>query len=47
VAPVGVNWGWYSPQQPTPTKPSERFFDSAKQDEPMAKAHEQVVDDAS
>ena len=47
VAPVGVNWGWYSnPKVDAIIDEAKRIFDPAKQDELMAKAHEAVVDDA-
>jgi peptide/nickel transport system substrate-binding protein len=47
VAPVGVNWGWYSnPKVDAIIDEAKRTFDPAKQDELMAKAHEAVVDDA-
>jgi peptide/nickel transport system substrate-binding protein len=47
VAPVGVNWGWYSnPKVDAIIDEAKRTFDPAKQDELMAKAHEAVIDDA-
>jgi len=47
VAPVGVNWGWYSnPKVDAIIDEAKRTFDPVKQDELMAKAHELVVDDA-
>jgi peptide/nickel transport system substrate-binding protein len=47
VAPVGVNWGWYSnPKVDALIDETKRTFDPAKQDELMARAHEAVVDDA-
>ena len=47
VAPVGVNWGWYSNSKVDAViDEAKRTFDPKKQDELMAKAHEMVVDDA-
>jgi peptide/nickel transport system substrate-binding protein len=47
VAPVGVNWGWYSnPKVDAIIDEAKRTFDPVKQDELMAKAHELIVDDA-
>jgi len=47
VAPVGVNWGWYTnPKVDAVIDEAKRTFDPAKQDELMAKAHELIVDDA-
>ena len=47
VAPVGVNWGWYSnPKVDAVIDEAKRTFDPKKQDELIAKAHEMVVDDA-
>jgi peptide/nickel transport system substrate-binding protein len=47
VAPVGVDWGWYSnPKVDAIIDEAKRTFDPAKQDELMAAAHELVVDDA-
>jgi len=47
VAPVGVNWGWYSnPKVDAIIDEAKRTFDPAKQDELMARAHEAVIDDA-
>ena len=47
VAPVGVNWGWYSnPKVDAVIDEPRRTFDPAQQDQLMAKAHEMVVDDA-
>lgn len=48
VAPVGVNWGYYSnPKVDALIDEAKRTFDVAKQDELMARVHEQVVDDAA
>lgn len=48
VAPVGVNWGYYSnPKVDALIDEAKRTFDVAKQDELMAKVHELVVDDAA
>lgn len=48
VAPVGVNWGFYSnPKVDALIDEAKRTFDVTKQDELMAKVHEQVVDDAA
>jgi peptide/nickel transport system substrate-binding protein len=48
VAPVGVNWGWYSnPKVDAIIDEAKRTFDVAKQDELMAQAHQAVVDDAA
>jgi peptide/nickel transport system substrate-binding protein len=47
VAPVGVNWGWYSNSKVDAViDEAKRTFDPKKQDELLAKAHEMVVDDA-
>jgi peptide/nickel transport system substrate-binding protein len=47
VAPVGVNWGYYSnPKVDAVIDEAKRTFDPKKQDELIAKAHELVVDDA-
>jgi peptide/nickel transport system substrate-binding protein len=47
VHPVGVNWGYYKNEQvDTWIDEAKRSFDVAKQDELLAKAHTQVVDDA-
>jgi peptide/nickel transport system substrate-binding protein len=48
VAPVGVNWGYYSnPKVDAVIDEAKLTFDPKKQDELMAKAHEMVVDDAA
>ena len=48
VAPVGVNWGWYSnPKVDAIIDEAKRTFDVAKQDELMAQAHQAFVDDAA
>jgi peptide/nickel transport system substrate-binding protein len=47
VAPVGVNWGYYSnPKVDALIDEAKRAFDPKKQDELLAKAHELIVDDA-
>src|ERR1700704_1112726 len=47
VAPVGVNWGWYSnPKVDALIDDAKQTFDPARQDELLAKAHEAIVDDA-
>jgi peptide/nickel transport system substrate-binding protein len=47
VAPIGVNWGWYSnPKVDAIIDEAKRTFDPKKQDELMAQAHQAVVDDA-
>jgi peptide/nickel transport system substrate-binding protein len=47
VAPVGVNWGWYSnPKVDAIIDEAKRTFDPKRQDELIAKAHEMIVDDA-
>ncbi|CAN7708604.1 ABC transporter substrate-binding protein [Bosea sp. LjRoot9] len=47
VAPVGVNWGTYaSPVVDGYLDEAMKTFDVAKQDELLAKAHAQIVDDA-
>jgi len=48
VAPVGVNWGYYSnPKVDALIDEAKQTFDPKKQDELVAKAHELVVDDAA
>ncbi|TDT91454.1 peptide/nickel transport system substrate-binding protein [Azorhizobium sp. AG788] len=48
VAPVGVNWGYYSnPKVDALIDEAKRTFDPKKQDELMAQVHAQVVDDAA
>ena len=48
VAPVGVNWGGYkNPQVDALIDEAKQTFDEAKQNELLAKAHAQIVDDAS
>lgn len=48
VAPVGVNWGTYaSPVVDGLLDEAMKTFDVAKQDELLAKAHAQIVDDAA
>lgn len=47
VAPVGVNWGYYSnPKVDALIDEAKRTFDTKKQDELLAQVHQQVVDDA-
>jgi peptide/nickel transport system substrate-binding protein len=47
VAPVGVNWGWYSnPKVDAIIDEAKRTFDPKKQDGLLAQAHSAVVDDA-
>jgi peptide/nickel transport system substrate-binding protein len=47
VAPVGVNWGFYSnPKVDALIDEAKRSFDPVKQDELMAQAHTLIVDDA-
>jgi peptide/nickel transport system substrate-binding protein len=47
AAPVGVNWGFYaSPVVDGYLNEAMKTFDTAKQDELLAKAHAQIVDDA-
>jgi len=47
VAPVGVNWGFYSnPKVDALIDEAKRTFDPAKQDALMAEVHTLVVDDA-
>lgn len=47
VAPTGVNWGWYqNPAVDALIDEAKKTFDTAKQDELMAKAHEIIVDDS-
>lgn len=48
VAPVGVNWGYYSnPKVDAIIDEAKQTFDPKKQDELMAQAHEMIVDDAA
>lgn len=47
AAPVGVNWGVYnSPKVDALIDAAKQKFDPAKQDELLAQAHQQIVDDA-
>ena len=47
IAPVGVNWGCYkSPKVDALIDEAKQNFDVAKQDELLAQAHAQIVDDA-
>ena len=47
VNPVGVNWGYYKNEKVDAwIDEAKRSFDVAKQDELLAKAHAQIVDDA-
>jgi peptide/nickel transport system substrate-binding protein len=47
VAPTGVNWGYYKNEKVDGfIDEAKKSFDPAKQDELLAKAHAQVVDDA-
>jgi peptide/nickel transport system substrate-binding protein len=47
VAPVGVNWGYYAnPKVDGLIDEAKRSFDVAKQDQLLAQAHSQIVDDA-
>ncbi|TDR93614.1 ABC transporter substrate-binding protein [Enterovirga rhinocerotis] len=47
INPVGVNWGYYKNEKVDAwIDEAKRSFDVAKQDELLAKAHAQVVDDA-
>ena len=47
VAPVGVNWGGYkNPKVDALIDEAKMTFDPAKQDELLAEAHAQIVDDA-
>ena len=47
VAPVGVNWGGYkNPKVDALIDEAKQTFDVAKQDELLAQAHSQIVDDA-
>jgi peptide/nickel transport system substrate-binding protein len=47
AAPVGVNWGFYnSPKVDSLIDAAKQNFDPAKQDELLAQAHQQIVDDA-
>jgi peptide/nickel transport system substrate-binding protein len=48
VAPVGVNWGGYkNPKVDGLIDEARQTFDPAKQDELLAQAHAQIVDDAA
>lgn len=48
VAPVGVNWGGYAnPAVDALIDEAKQTFETAKQDELIAKAHELIVDDAT
>ena len=47
IAPVGVNWGGYkNPKVDALIDEAKQNFDVAKQDELLAQAHAQIVDDA-
>jgi peptide/nickel transport system substrate-binding protein len=47
VAPVGVNWSYYSnPEVDKLIAESQNTFDPVQQDALMARVHEKVVDDA-
>jgi peptide/nickel transport system substrate-binding protein len=47
AAPVGVNWGVYNnPKVDALIDAAKQNFDSANQDELLAQAHQQIVDDA-
>ena len=47
AAPVGVNWGFYaSPKVDGLIDAAKQNFDPVKQDELLAQAHQQIVDDA-
>src|SRR6266704_5357875 len=47
VAPVGVNWGGYkNPKVDALIDEAKQTFDATKQDELLAQAHAQIVDDA-
>src|SRR5215475_1037104 len=47
IAPVGVNWGGYkNPKVDALIDEAKQTFDVAKQDELLAQAHSQIVDDA-
>ena len=47
IAPVGVNWGGYkSPKVDALIDQAKQTFDVARQDELLAKAHAEIVDDA-
>src|SRR6202051_1229193 len=47
IAPVGVNWGGYkNPKVDALIDEAKQTFDTAKQDDLLAQAHAQVVDDA-
>jgi len=47
AAPVGVNWGFYtSPKVDGLIDAAKQNFDPARQDELLAQAHQQIVDDA-
>ena len=48
IAPVGVNWGGYkNPKVDALIDEAKQNFDVAKQDELLAQAHAQIVDDAT
>lgn len=48
AAPVGVNWGFYAnPKVDALIDNAKNTFDPAKQDELLAQAHAQIVDDAT
>ena len=47
IAPVGVNWGGYkNPKVDALIDEAKQTFDATKQDELLAQAHAQIVDDA-
>ena len=47
IAPVGVNWGGYkSAKVDALIDEAKQTFDATKQDELLAQAHAQIVDDA-
>ena len=47
IAPVGVNWGGYkNAKVDALIDEAKQTFDTAKQDELLAQAHAQIVDDA-
>ena len=48
IAPVGVNWGGYkNPKVDALIDEAKQTFDVAKQDELLAQAHAEIVDDAT
>lgn len=47
VAPIGVNWGYYSdPEMDALLKEASQTFDAAAQDEILARTHEKFVNEA-